>query len=449
MDIDDDPRSRVIDDLLDDIELSIQNGCSIILMSDLNEHANSREKTNKRLYTLGLHNIMQDKLGTAEMPRTHKRGSSAIDHVWVTAALLPAIAQAGFAPFDFLGSSDHRGICFDVDLEQLLDFNVIPLQNFPHRRLQSKIPKRVQKYIEKLENQWKLYNIDERLREINDKLAAGDISTLEHDLNKLDQSINDAMKHAEKKCCGVPGNVSSYWSPTYHKALQALHDTRKARNRAQYVTPGGSIVDAVTTFKKAQDNYTAALKHYREVKGKNVEVRKLDITKLAEDRAEAEGTSTSVEYKKILTHESECRSHRKIKYVVKPNHRAGVHSILIPAREEYNSTDPNFDHLDVTNMWRRITPHNGKDVNAWERITDKAELERILLRWQQLHFLQANDTPLSSEEWKQQFNDQEFQEAVVHGTYVPPVHLHPTTRDVLLHFQKDNDAKEIEFSTTF
>ena len=32
MDIDDDPRSRVIDDLLDDIELSIQNGCSIILM---------------------------------------------------------------------------------------------------------------------------------------------------------------------------------------------------------------------------------------------------------------------------------------------------------------------------------------------------------------------------------------------------------------------------------
>ena len=128
------------------------------------------------------------------------------------------------------------------------------------------------------------------------------------------------------------------------------------------MTPGGSIVEAVHKFKKAQDEYLNALRHYRNVKGKNVEVRKLDMTKLAEDRAETKNTSTHVEYNKILLHESDSRSNRKIKYVLKPDHRAGVTSILIPAASEYTANDVDGDHTNVDRMWKRITPNNGKDV---------------------------------------------------------------------------------------
>ena len=151
------------------------------------------------------------------------------------------------------------------------------------------------------------------------------------------------MRHAEKKCCGVPGKVSNYWSPTYYKALQALHSARTKRNKAQYMSPGGSIVEAVHIFKTAQTEYTKALHHYREVKSKNVEVQKLDMTKLAQERAETKKSSTHVEYNKILHHESESRSNRKIKYALKPNHRVGVTSILIPAASEYN-LDESGDH---------------------------------------------------------------------------------------------------------
>ena len=76
-------------------------------------------------------------------------------------------------------------------------------------------------------------------------------------------------------------------------------------------------------------------------------------------------------------------------------------------------------------------------------------MERILLRWQQSHFLQANETPLSDNTWKTRFEDPNFQEEVVHGTYTPPAYLHPTTRDVLLHFKRTPQIDEIEFSTTF
>ena len=447
--VDSDPRTQVIDDILNDIELSIQNGCSVILMADLNEHVTSREKTNKKLYSLGLHNVMQAKLNTDILPRTHRRGCQAIDHVWVTASLLHAIPKAGFAPFDYLGTSDHRGLCFDVDLEQLLDFNIIPLQSMPHRRLQSQIPKRVKKYMEVLSKKWNDFNIDARLQQINENIRHGALSTLEKDLNNLDQNINDAMRHAERKCCGVPGRVSTYWSPTYHNALRNLHRTRTKRNKSQYMIPGESIIDAVHQYNSAQKEYETALKTYREVKGKDAEIRKLDMTQLAEDRAENKNSSTSVEYNKILHHESDSRSHRKIKYVVKPDYRSGVTSILVPAKCEYPNDDDDFDHLDVDNMWTRITPSNGKNVKEWERITEKSEIERILLRWQQLHFLQANETPLASPSWKQHLDDPQFQEEVIHGRYNPPAHLHETTRDVLLHFQRDPNVTEFEFSTTF
>ena len=110
------------------------------------------------------------------------------------------------------------------------------------------------------------------------------------------------------------------------------------------------------------------------------------MNKLATDRAEANNSSTEVEYNKIIHMEQESKSNRKIKYVLKPEHRSGAKSILIPAKREYSSTDDDFDHTNVDNMWERITPHNGKDIDVWERITEHSEMERILLRWQQLHF---------------------------------------------------------------
>ena len=171
---------------------------------------NHMKKTNKRLFDIGLHNLIQNKLQTNKLPRTHRRGSEAIDHVWVTAFLMPSIKKAGFAPFDFLGSSDHRGICFDVNIDELLDFNVIPLQSMPHRRLQSNIPKRVTKYLDILTKKWKDFNISERFRNMQQKIKNGDIETLEEDLNNIDQSITDAMRNAERKCCKVPGRISSY-----------------------------------------------------------------------------------------------------------------------------------------------------------------------------------------------------------------------------------------------
>ena len=164
------------------------------------------------------------------------------------------------------------------------------------------------------------------------------------------------------------------------------------------MTPGSIIVHAIQRYQLAQENYINALKEYRHAKRTDDDLRKLHRQNLARDIAEANGSNFNNEHDKLLHTEDQHKSNRRIKYVVKPEARAGVKCVLIPARTEYPNCDDSFDHKSVDNMWTRITPKNGKDITSWERISDKNEMETMMLRWQQLHFLQANETPLSSSE---------------------------------------------------
>ena len=79
-------------------------------MGYLNESVISREKTNEKLADIGIVNVMQHHLQPTSLPRTHRRGSQAIDHLWISASLMNSISACGYASFDFIGQSDHRGL---------------------------------------------------------------------------------------------------------------------------------------------------------------------------------------------------------------------------------------------------------------------------------------------------------------------------------------------------
>ena len=53
-------------------------------------------------------------------------------------------------------------------------------------------------------------------------------------------------------------------------------------------------------------------------------------------------------------------------------------------------------------MWDRIYPTNGNDILRWERVTDKKTVDELLLGWQRQHFLQTNETPFATSEWRDQ-----------------------------------------------
>ena len=104
-----------------------------------------------------------------------------------------------------------------------------------------------------------------------------------------------------------------------------------------------------------------------------------EIKKLAKDRAELNGGTTNCHFKQLIHTEQQRKTNRRIKLVLKPLHKKGVTHVMIPARHEYGNQDPNFDHHNVDEMWKRIYPQNGKDIKDWGSITNANEMERIML----------------------------------------------------------------------
>ena len=176
----------------------------------------------------------------------------------------------------------------------------------------------------------------------------------------------------------IPKQNLLHWSPTLKAALDGLKSARLLRTRLQYIQPGQSNHDVKANFSAASKTYDDALSHYRYVKSKHVELRQEYLKELANDLAFKNQTSQACEIDKLSNIEKQRGSHLKIGYVLKPDSRDGVTSILIPSKSSYN--DASNDHYSVDEMWKRIQPTNGKDVETWERITDREHVEDMLLK---------------------------------------------------------------------
>ena len=111
------PRVKVMNDLLKELEEAVDSGISVILFADLNEGVQDSEGSNDKVHNIGMFNILQRRLGNYNLPRTHILGSKPIDHVWATINVFEAVDSAGYAPFHtVLENTDHRGIFVDINL---------------------------------------------------------------------------------------------------------------------------------------------------------------------------------------------------------------------------------------------------------------------------------------------------------------------------------------------
>ena len=66
-----------------------------------------------------------------------------------------SVKKAGFAPFEFMALSDHRGIFFDIDSSMLFDEQLYNIEPARFRKLQSSNLKRVKEYTKLIEREWK------------------------------------------------------------------------------------------------------------------------------------------------------------------------------------------------------------------------------------------------------------------------------------------------------
>ena len=137
----------MIEDLAKTINSIQSTNHQVILLIDANESFNSSEKG---ISSLVEHTRIRDpianKHGTIDEPNTHKSGSKRIDFIFCTNGLTKFIRLCGILPFDFITTSDHRGLYIDIDLALFLKD---PLHQFitnKERLLRTNNPKCVTKY---------------------------------------------------------------------------------------------------------------------------------------------------------------------------------------------------------------------------------------------------------------------------------------------------------------
>lgn len=169
---------------------------------------------------IGLYNIFEQRLQHQDLPRTHARGSKAIDHIWVTHHILDNTSYAGYSPFGHIWDSDHRALFIDIKDTIFFREDDIKIVYSDFRRLKSSIPKRTKKYIEVVTKNWNYHNIDSKFDTLINLSYTDDPAYFEQTINKLDQQITEIMVGAGKKCTKVRSHHLDEWSPEMMEALE-------------------------------------------------------------------------------------------------------------------------------------------------------------------------------------------------------------------------------------
>ena len=376
-----DPRSKVIEDIIADVKGCIVKGTNIILSGDFNEQIYSPEKLSQKLEEIGLFNVFEHRLETQTLPRTHARGTGAVDHIWVTKFLLDNIERAGMAPFGSVYESDHRGLYLDINADILFDKNETKIVFHDFRRLNTSIPKRVKKYRKQLIKTWNAHKITQKFDKLKSLFESStDALVCEMEINKLDKQISEIMISAEKKCTSVSAHHLDYWSPELLKAMAAKRYWKSRVTSASKLPLKIGLLKGTQIYKDTLEKYREVEQIYLEKRKDAKNIREIFLYERAEEIALTRGTKAAQEVKSLIETEKEREKSARIKKTVKQKQNGGPSTVLIPAITEYQQPYPEgFDHYNIEHIWNRIEFDNGEDVQNWERVTDQTLVQSMLL----------------------------------------------------------------------
>lgn len=391
------PEVKVAQDLGKAIEKDMQNNCYVLVMADANERlTDSYPRLDKTLKKAGMINILESKLGT-HLPPTQQDGLEAIDHAWCSPNLFDHIKGVGIAPMRMMVDSDHRAVIIDIDITQICANPLIYLTPYERRRLKSVQPKKVEKYIAFVLKQWDKQGIAKRLALLRRLIETGKEEEAKQLLESLDKQICAIQLQGERR---LPAMHGKKFSPKYISSLKVVQKRTNKYNYAKRVYATKPSKQNKKLMKEARERLNAAKSTLKENEQNAEQLRREYLMELAEAYVKEKKFKTlDISFKVLLHIEKQKAEARKIRASLKSSFVTSLSHILIPAKDQYPVHMRKF-YKDPLVIWNKIEEDNAKNIKNWVAITERDELERILLDWQCLHFTQAQDTPLSSPVWE-------------------------------------------------
>ena len=404
------PRKQFIQDIKRLLKQLKKDGNKIILMMDANEAIG---KDNNGVSTIAsdcnLIDVHTSRHQEAAATATYARGTNKIDYIFVTPELLPLVTRSGMLPFYSGIHTDHRGMYLDIDARALFNGKIAELYSQPTRILSSKMPKAVLVYKQELLKQLKAHNIPRRSEEIQKRSKQGD-TTIAEELNRIANTIQEAMLSAEQHCKKPPAHP-------YSEKLAALNKIiRFWKTIKSHMTTGRNVENIIDSIKEkipkpmqhllikkhaVNTHIQKAVDSYQRAVPNAIELRQEQIRQWAEAAAKRGKKTMAQHFKAMANAEHTRNTFRILKNVIKPQDRSGITRLKVP------TTDGNGNQT-----------YDAEKIEQWHTLTDPKDIEHTIIERNITHFGQATDTPFNSTQFTEIFGidgDSEATEDLLRG----------------------------------
>ena len=424
------PREAFIRDLHQFICQQQQNGDKILLLGDFNDDITNKDSGMAHLTTeCGLIDVFALRLENPHHPSTCQRGTKRIDFVLASPSLIPSIKAAGYEPFGYRLTSDHRGLFIDLNTKAVFGNKPSTIAPIPKRDFESNTPGTIPRYITSVIKELKAHNFTKRLQ------ALTQLKEPNHHLaEKLDRDLERAAKYAAKKC---KRKYKTAWSPAFsnawtHLRYWKLHlskirnphqDLQAAIDKWRELHPNLPTINNPTEAQIKQ-GYSSALIMLRNARQQATQLRVEYLEEKAKMYEEMEKQGKARIITRIKQAEAIKRTYQQIRAIAKETTKGGVTHLKVPAdpSSDPKTCNPAEEH------WRT------------ERIPK--EIERLLIERNQQHFGQAENTPFITDGIQSQIKYNgtgRIAELILKGEYDEPT-LTEATRLFIQHLQQRTDA---------
>ena len=318
------PRNKLINDLIDEIQTEQKIHSEIIVVGDFNEdiHDNCEEGIKKLMAATEL--VQPFQALKHKIPST--RGNNrAIDHFFLSPQLQQYVNRAGMVPEEVSFASDHMGLFLDLS-PKILDTKNAPIPPASHRKLKMHNTPNVRKYVENVLKQMKCHSITHRLEKLDATIKEDEFDEVSaFTLEKIDVQMRDIMLKAEDDL--APSDTKYAFSEDLLLQMRKVRLIKTFIRQYEKNYPLESFVDA-TIEEEALDLVTRSkpeLEHLLiserqllcTMQDESWDIREGHNTRRMEAAAEDEHKDVAVKIKEMREREKQGRMFERIGNVLK------------------------------------------------------------------------------------------------------------------------------------
>ena len=399
------PRKRFIADLDEFLAPHHARGTEILLMGDFNETlGDSLQGLDSIINKYGLLDLLPYHHGIDNEVETYARGKKRLDYALGTQELAESIIRIGITPYNFVITSDHRGIFIDFDVDTFLGGNPSHLMSPALRGIKSNSPKQCRKYVEAVTEYLTKHKVFERATRVQ---ALTDDHGLTIQLSRrwkrIDRDLLRACLHAERL---TKSRDRPFWSPKLHHASMivaywkiTLSGIRTNRDFADQLERLIQQIDWDDNppLAPSKDDVVAKLREaQREIKSIRTEANE-HRSNFLQERAAAEALAGNEDVAKVLRRIEKAEATKVcyglLRKYLKPTTRGGI------------------TQIEVAN-----------DDGTTRIVTEPNEVFDLILKRNHAHFSQATGTPFTTaplSEWLGRCGETEIGQDILHGRNKP------------------------------